>query len=187
QPVAVIPNNNKNQVEFFQWGLIPFWAKDAKIGYRMINARSETLAEKPAFRTAYRRRRCLVLASGFYEWKSIKGQKTKVPYYIQLKNREPFAMAGLWEVWNSPDGSVIPSCTIITTRPNELVEPIHNRMPVILPSEAYELWLDPAEKKAADLDSLLQPMSSKEMAAYPVSILVNSPNNDTPECIMPVE
>jgi putative SOS response-associated peptidase YedK len=187
QPVAVIPNNNKDQVDFFQWGLIPFWAKDAKIGYRMINARSETLAEKPAFRNAYRRRRCLVLADGFYEWKSIKGKMKKSPYFIKMESGDPFAMAGLWEIWNAPDGSVIPSCTIITTQPNELVAPIHNRMPVILPPETYEQWLDPAEKKAADLDRLLTPLPAKQMTAYPVSTLVNSPGNDYPECILLLE
>lgn len=187
QPVAVIPNNNKSQVDFFQWGLVPFWAKDASIGYRMINARAESLAEKPAFRTAYRRRRCLVLANGFFEWKTIPGQRAKAPYFIQLTSGDPFGMAGLWEVWNSPDGSVLPSCTIITTTPNQLVGQIHDRMPVILPPGAYDRWLDPGEKAPFELQSLLKPLPEEEMRAFPVSTLVNSPQNDSPECILPIE
>lgn len=186
QPVAVIPNNDKNKLDFFVWGLIPSWAKDPTIGSRMINARSETLAEKPSFRAAYRRRRCLVLADGFYEWRKETGSQPKTPMYIQMESREPFAFAGLWEYWQSADGSEVLSCTIITTKPNALVAKIHNRMPVVLPREAYDRWLDPAEMDPADLDSLLQPFPAEEMTAYPVSRLVNKPQNDVPEVIQPV-
>ena len=185
QPVAVVANDGQNQLDFFVWGLIPSWAKDPQIGNRLINARAETLAEKPSFRTAFRRRRCLVLADGFYEWRQDAGQKSKTPMFIQLKSRQPFAFAGLWEVWHATDGSEIRSCTIITTQPNELMAPIHNRMPVILPSEAYPLWLSSEEKGSADLNPLLVPYPAEQMTAYPVSRLVNSPQNDSPEVILP--
>lgn len=186
QPIAVVPNTGENKLDFFLWGLIPSWARDPKIGSRLINARSETLAEKPSFRAAYRRRRCLILADGFYEWQKVTGSKTKIPTYIRLKSGKPFAFAGLWEVWHSPDGSEILSCTIITTRPNEVLKPIHNRMPIILPPAVYELWLDPAEKTPRQLQHILQPYQSEGMEAYPVSRLVNSPSNDMPDCIQPV-
>lgn len=185
QPVAVVPNDGQNQLDFFVWGLIPSWAKDPQIGNRLINARAETLAEKPSFRTAFRRRRCLVLADGFYEWRQDAGQKSKTPMFIQLKSRQPFAFAGLWEIWHATDGSEIRSCTIITTQPNELMAPIHNRMPVILPSQAYPFWLSPDEKGSAELTPLLVPYPAEQMAAYPVSKLVNSPQNDSPEVILP--
>ena len=185
QPVSVVPNNSQNTVEFFNWGLIPSWAKDPKIGNRMINARSETLAEKPSFRAAYKRRRCLVLADGFYEWQRVPGRKTKVPVHVRMASDEPFAFAGLWESWHSPDGSNILSCAIITTTPNEMLEEIHNRMPVILPPGAYQAWLDPEEKAPGALNGLLRPYPASEMKAYPVSTLVNSPKNDAPELIVP--
>ncbi len=186
QPVAVVTNADQTRMSYFQWGLVPFWAKDPKIGNRMINARSETLAEKPSFRTAYRRRRCLVLADGFYEWKKEPGRTAKTPMYICLQSGLPFAFAGLWDVWRSADGSELPTCTIITTRPNALLEPIHNRMPVILPSDAHAQWLDPGDKAPADLQPLLGAYPAEEMVAYPVSTLVNSPQNDLPACIAPV-
>lgn len=186
QPVAVIPNTGENRLEFFNWGLIPSWAKDPSIGSRLINARAETLAEKPSFRTAFRRRRCLVLADGFYEWKQEPGSRAKTPMYVRLNSGAPFAFAGLWESWNSPDGSEILSCTIITTRPNPLISGIHNRMPVILPKGGYDRWLDPSERKPDELMDLLQPYPDRELEAYPVSKLVNSPQNDVPECIMPL-
>lgn len=186
QPVAVIPNDGKNKLDFFVWGLIPSWAKDPAIGNRMINARSETLAEKPSFRAAYRRRRCLVLADGFYEWRKEPGNKAKTPMYIQMESKEPFAFAGLWEIWHSADGSEVRSCNIITTEPNGLVKQIHNRMPVILPREAYELWLAPEEKDPSELDDLLVPFPAPEMMAYPVSRTVNSPANEGPELVQPI-
>ena len=166
--------------------MIPSWAKDPSIGNRLINARAETLTEKPSFRSAFRRRRCLVLADGFYEWRQIPGQKGKVPMYIQMKDRELFAFAGLWEHWNAPDGSHILSCTIITTSPNPLMEEIHNRMPVILPKEGYSLWLSPDEEDPQMLSELLRPYPHEEMMAYPVSTMVNSPANESPECIVPL-
>lgn len=184
QDVAVVPNNTDRHVEFFRWGLIPFWAKDESIGNKMINARGETLGEKPSFRAAYRRRRCLILADGFYEWRTEPGSKTKTPMYIQLASKAPFAFAGLWEIWR-PDDTPVLSCTIITTAPNDLIAPIHNRMPVILPPAAYDRWLDPGEQAPAALDDLLVPFPADQMMAYPVSRLVNSPANDVPDCIVP--
>lgn len=186
QPVAVVANNGQHKIELFQWGLIPSWARDPQIGNRMINARAETLAEKPSFRTAYRRRRCLVLADGFFEWRKEPGSKAKTPMYIRLASNQPFAFAGLWESWRSAEDSVILSCTIITTTPNELLAKIHNRMPVILLREAYEQWLEPAERRPDDLNELLKPYPAEQMAAFPVSRIVNDPGNDTPECVVPV-
>jgi putative SOS response-associated peptidase YedK len=184
QPVAVVTNDGKNRLDFFTWGLIPSWAKDPSIGSRMINARSETLAEKPSFRSAFRRRRCLVLADGFYEWRK-EDAKSKTPMYIRLEDGSPFAFAGLWEVWNAPDGSQVLSTTIITTEPNPLMAKIHNRMPVILPEKAYPLWLQPGEVDPQPLSALLAPYPAEEMVAYPVSKLVNSPANDLPALIEP--
>ena len=185
QPVAVVANTGENKIDFFTWGLIPSWAKDPKIGNKLINARSETLAEKPSFRTAYRRRRCLILTDGFYEWRK-NADKTKTPMYIQLESQEPFAFAGLWEQWFSPHGDQVLTCTIITTQPNDFMAQIHNRMPVILPPEAYTQWLDPAEQKPDTLQPLLKPYPAEEMTAYPVSRQVNNPRNDVPDCILPV-
>lgn len=184
QPVAVIANNGQRRLEFFQWGLIPAWAKDPTIGNRMINARAETLAEKPTFKNAYKRRRCLVLADGFFEWQKVNGGKT--PMYIRLASGEPFAFAGLWESWHGPADSPLLSCTIITTTPNALLANIHNRMPVILPPAAYELWLEPGERSPAQLDGLLKPYPAEAMVAYPVSTLVNNPKNDLLDCIAPL-
>lgn len=185
QPVAVVPNTGERRLDFFVWGLIPSWADDPRIGSRMINARAETLGEKPSFRAAFRRRRCLVLANGFYEWRK-EPQGSKTPMFITLKSGQPFAFAGLWETWHSPHGDELLSCTIITTTPNDLVRPIHDRMPVILPEDAYEAWLDPAERSPDELSALLGPYPAGEMAAYPVSQAVNNPANDVPECIVPV-
>ncbi len=186
QPVAVVANDGKNTLDYFVWGLIPSWAKDPAIGSRMINARSETLIEKPSFRNAFRRRRCLILADGFCEWKASEGKKSKTPMYIQLKDGKPFALAGLWEIWNAPDASRILSCTIITTQPNSFLKDIHDRMPVILPESAYQTWLDPKELNPASLQPLLQPYPAEMMSAYEVSTLVNSPANEVKECILPV-
>lgn len=186
QPVAVVANRGDNRLDFFRWGLIPSWTKDPSIGNRLINARAETLAEKASFRNAYRRRRCLILADGFYEWKTEASTKRKQPMYIRMKTGEPFGFAGLWEAWNPPDGSQVLSCTIITTEPNELVRGIHNRMPVILERGAYSDWLSPAEMNPQDLQYLLKPYPPGELVAYPVSTLVNSPDNDVPACIQPL-
>jgi len=187
QPIVVIPNDGRNAVDFFVWGLVPFWAKDPSIGNRMINARSETLADKPSFRTPYKHRRCLILTDGFYEWAKQPNQRSKIPYYIKLKSGKPFAFAGLWDQWLSSDGSEIKSATIITTQPNELVANLHNRMPVILHPGNYKLWLDPGERKPKELQGLLRPYPAEEMIYYPVSTNVNNPANDVPECIVPLE
>ena len=186
QPVAVIPNTGDNILSMYQWGLIPSWSKDPAIGDRMINARAESLAVKPSFRNAYRRRRCLILADGFYEWKQSPGLKSKQPVYIRLINNHPFAFAGLWEHWTSPDGSEIRSCTIITTQPNSLLLTIHNRMPVILPTETFSQWITPADLPAIQLNELLAPYPAEEMIAYPVSKMVNSPRFDSPDLIKPI-
>lgn len=186
QAVAVIPNDGRNRLDFYIWGLIPSWSKDPQIGNRMINARSETLAEKPSFKTAFRRKRCMILADGFYEWQSQEGSKAKIPMYIKLQTGAPFAFAGLWDIWYSPDGSEIRSCTIITTEPNTLLRKIHNRMPVILQEDTFATWLDPEEKNPHELQQLLVPLPSDLMRAYPVSRAVNNPANDSPDCISPI-
>lgn len=197
QPVAAITQENptaEHQYRIFQWGLVPSWAKDPAIGNRMINARAETAAEKPSFRTAFKRRRCLILADGFYEWKkadpsaakTAKAKAKKQPYYIQMSDRSLFAMAGLWESWQSGDGSYIESCTILTTEPNGLMQPIHNRMPVILHSKDYDQWLDPQVQKREQLQPLLRPYDKETMQAYPVSTTVNSPRNESATCVEPL-
>lgn len=185
QAVPVVPNDGRDEVDYFQWGLVPSWAKDPSCGSRMINARSEGIADKPAFRAAFRRRRCLVPASGFYEWKKHPDGKTKTPMYVRMKDAKPFAFAGLWEVWRTPDGSELPTCTIITGRPNDLVGQIHDRMAVILRPEDYRKWLDPGERPTEELAALLQPYPAELMEAYAVSRAVNSPRNDGPDLIAP--
>jgi len=191
QPVAVVVADSEGgrKLEFFKWGLIPSWAKDPKIGNRMINARAETLAEKPSFRTALKKRRCLILADGFYEWKREGTLRAKTPMYIQLKSGEPFALAGLWEFWRPLDSDAdafIKSCAIITIAPNALMEKIHDRMPVILKPQAYDLWLTPGELPAERTLPLLKPFAASQMKAITVSTLVNNTANDSPECIRPV-
>jgi len=186
QPVLAIPNDDKLTADFFIWGLIPMWAKDPEIGNRLINARGETLAEKPSFRGSYRHKRCLILADGFYEWKSFGGRKTKTPYYIHMQDRKPFAIAGLWDHWESPDGSSIKSCTIITTTPNELMGAIHDRMPVILHPRDYAKWLNSAPQTPENLQPLIKPIPADAMTAHPVSTLVNKATNDSPEMVVPI-
>jgi putative SOS response-associated peptidase YedK len=175
--------NQENKLKWMRWGLIPSWAKDTKIGYKLINARSETLTEKPSFRNAFKRRRCLIIADGFYEWQ--KQEKHKQPYYIQLRDKQPFAFAGLWETWQPEDGEAIISCTIITTEANAVMQPIHDRMPVILSPDVYEQWLDPTFDQSNDLLESLKPYDS-EMIATPVSNVVNNPVHDQPECVEPI-
>jgi len=184
QPILVLPNDGTRRADVFLWGLIPSWASDPRIGQRLINARAETLAVKPAFRAACRYRRCLVFASGFFEWRLVG--KDRIPYFVRLKSGQPFAFAGLWENWHSPDGSQVLSATIVTTRPNELLAPLHDRMPVILAPEALPLWLEPTPQPPAHLQSLLRPYPAEEMEAYPVSTLVNRPENDDPRVMAPV-
>ncbi len=186
QPIAAVLNREKPRVEFVHWGLIPHWAKDPAIGNRMINARAEGLAEKPAFRTAIRRRRCIVPASGFYEWRKESGG-SKTPLYIQLKSHKPLAFAGLWDVWHDPagGGSEISSCTIITTTPNALMKTIHDRMPAILKPQDYRAWLAPEEKIPAELQQLLVQYPAEEMEMMEVGKSVNNTRNLGPECLEP--
>jgi putative SOS response-associated peptidase YedK len=176
---TVLVEDGKRKLEMLHWGLIPSWADDPSIGNRMINARAETVAEKPSFRKAFRNHRCLVLADGFYEWQ--KTANGKQPYYIRMEDDSPFAFAGLWESWKN--GSEVRSATIITTDANDVVAPIHNRMPVILHPEDYELWLDPDFDEKEPLSTLLKPYPAEAMEAYPVSRVVNSPSNNEPSCI----
>ena len=180
QSLPVLLNEGDRVIQLLRWGLVPFWAKDASIGSQMINARAETLAEKPSFRNALKKRRCLVLADGFYEWK--KTTTGKAPMRITLASGEPFAFAGLWETWDTPEGDRLRTFTIITTTPNELVELIHNRMPVILRSELEPLWLDNDADQSAWLD-VLRPYPSELMTAYPVSKRVNFVSNDDPDLV----
>ena len=179
---AVVAGNGggDRRLEMLRWGLIPSWADDPGIGARMINARSETVAEKPSFRRAFKERRCLIPADGFYEWQKTNGGKQ--PHYIRMKNGRPFAFAGLWESWKG-DGNEIRSCTILTTNPNDVAGEIRNRMPVILPPEGYEVWLDPDVRETDQLLSLLAPYPPSDMEAYPVSRRVNSPSNNEPSCV----
>jgi putative SOS response-associated peptidase YedK len=167
-----------------RWGLIPPWAKDRKMAARMINARSETVASKPAFRAAVRSRRCLIPADGFYEWRKIDGAKQ--PYLIRFADRRPFGFAGLWERWHEPGGGSVDSCTIITTEPNPLVEAIHDRMPVILNPGDFDEWLEAVQLPPDRLSALLVPCPDEGMEALPVSTRVNNPRNDDPACLEPV-
>lgn len=186
QPVAVVrlsSSEGRRRLDMLRWGLIPVWSKDPKIGNQMINAKAETAAEKPAFRAAIRRRRCLVPADGFFEWQQRGRQKQ--PVYICRLDKAPFAFAGLWERWEPSEGEPIESCTILTTEPNDLLRPIHNRMPVILAPQDYEVWLDPTVQQTETLQSLLKSCPAEAMEAYPVSRAVNNPRFDAPQCIEP--
>ena len=186
QLVACIRTNpDTRQLECcdLKWGLVPSWAKAPSIGHKLINARGETVAEKPSFRHAFKQQRCLVLADGFYEWR--QEDNTKQPYYIRMKGHRPFAFAGLWERWEKEE-QTIESCSLITINANSLMEPIHDRMPVILPESAYVRWLDPTLNEGGSLRGLLQPYDARLMEAYPVSTIVNNPKNDREECIQAV-
>lgn len=188
QPVAVVrlnPQSKSREWELVQWGLVPSWAKDPSIGNQLINARSETVSEKPSFRTAFKRRRCLVPATGFYEWQ--RQEKRKQPYYMTLAGGAPFAIAGLWEHWEGGDGSVLETCTLLTTEANELMEPLHNRMPVILHPEDYAAWVgtgvDDTPQTLDQLRHLFRPYPADAMSAYPVSTYVNNARNEGSQCI----
>lgn len=181
-PILIV-SQDKRIVTMMKWGLVPHWSKDPKIGFKMINARSEGIDEKPSFKTPLRQRRCLVLADGFYEWHKVNN-KTKIPYYFKLKSDQPFAFAGLWDLWEK-EGQTLKTFTIITTTPNQLIEPIHDRMPVILEEKDEAKWLDPEIKRSSDVIPLLKPYDSQEMECYRVSTIVNSPKNDVPECLVP--
>lgn len=190
QPIVCIrqDSNGTNEVVNLRWGLVPFWAKDLKAGARMINARSETVATKPSFRSAFKRRRCLVLADGFYEWKKEGNQKQ--PYYISRRDDQPFCLAGLWETWKDKSiehALAVETCTILTTEANNVMQPLHDRMPVILDKEIHDFWLDRDFSDREKLESLLVPYAADELQTFPVDKLVNRPINDTPECIVPIE
>lgn len=180
--IRIFPDQAGRKLDLLHWGLIPAWSKDPKIGNRMINARAETVHEKPSFRSAFKRRRCLIPASGFYEWK--KEGKMKQPFYIRMKDELPFALAGLWEHWVG-EGQTIDSCTIITTSPNDLMREVHDRMPVILDPRDFDMWLDPGYQDVEKLKSLFSPFDQDKMVSFPVSLHVNSPKNDDPKCITP--
>jgi putative SOS response-associated peptidase YedK len=180
--LAVINDGSRNRLGYLRWGFIPPWAKDEKIGYKMINARAESLSEKPSFRNAFKKKRCLILADSFYEWKR-NDDKTKKPMRIKLKSNDVFGMAGLWESWKSPDGKMIYSCSVITTTPNVLVRDIHDRMPVILKQEDEKTWLNPSMNDITKLNNLLKPLPEDLMEAYEVSSMVNSPTINSPHLI----
>ncbi len=182
QDIAVVANHAERRLELFRWGLVPRWAKDPKIGSRLINARSETLADKPAFRAAYERRRCLVLADGFYEWK--REGKRRVPHYIRRVDKRGFAMAGLWERWSDPSGAVMQSTAIITAPANRLVASIHHRMPVIVWPGDYDRWLHPEPMPPEMLQDLLGSARPDEYEMFPVSARVGKVTHDDPACIV---
>ena len=183
---AVIRNRETaaRESRLFRWGLVPFWAKDPTIGNRLINARAETVAAKPAFRRPLRERRCLILADGFYEWEQ-RGRR-KQPWYIRMRDGRPFAFAGLWDRWQPASGEPIETCAIVTTEPNEVVGRVHGRMPVILSPAAYGLWLDPTCQDVEGVQAVLRPFPAEEMVAFPVGTQVNSPTHDSPDLIVPL-
>ena len=183
QDVPVIRRRDgTSKLDLLRWGLIPAWAKDATIGSRLINARAETAAEKPAFRAAFGQRRCIIVATGFYEWARTRGGKQ--PWLIRFRDGRPFALAGLWEAWHGRDG-ILETCTIITTEPNELMATLHNRMPVILHPRDHAKWLDASHQTPENLLTLIKPYPADAMSAHPVSTLVNNPSNDSPELVVP--
>ena len=168
-----------------RWGLVPSWAKDMSIGYKTINARAETVATTPSFREPFRSQRCLIPADGFYEWQ--RNGKAKQPYCFEVNDGKVFAFAGLWDKWRNPEGVMIESCTILTTTPNALLSDIHDRMPVILSPDAYDLWLDPGFRSTAAISEMLRPLSPTLMRRYPVSTRINSVQNDDADCAAPID
>lgn len=183
--VRLGPETGRPEIARLRWGLIPPWARDDSGASRLINARSETAAEKPVFRQAFRKRRCLVPADGFFEWRrsGIEG----IPWFFRLKDRRLMAMAGLWERWQSPDGPIVDSCALLTTGANELVRRVHHRMPVIIPDPDYEAWLDPDQADPETLNRMMKPYPAGLMAGHPVGTWANDPNHDGPLCIEPAE
>lgn len=184
QPAPVIVKGDGNEIRMMKWGLVPYWAKDPKIGFKLINARGETITEKPSFKTAFKKRRCLVPADGFYEWEKKQGGRLKIPHRFTLKTEEIFSFAGLWDVWKTAEGESLETFTIITTSPNKLMEPLHNRMPVILKSEDEDIWLD-TKADQESLLSLLKPYDTGSMDEYEVSVKVNSAREESPDLIEP--
>jgi len=184
QPVSVVRDGKSRAIEQFRWGLIPSWAKDMEIGSRMINARAETLVEKPSFRNLIKKKRCLILADGFFEWSVQDTAKGKTPYYFQVDHGEPFTFAGLYDEWKPAESENVLSCTIITCAPNELIATYHNRMPVILSEKDRWNWLEEKSPVDSILDMLL-PFPSERISVYPVSKAINSPQNDSPQFLLP--
>lgn len=184
QPVATVLNDRTHKMTFTQWGLIPHWAKDPNIAFQTINARCETLLEKPSFKTPFKRKRCLIFADGYYEWRKSARRGQGEPMYFRMQNKRAFAFAGLWDEWHDKEGGLIITSTIVTTEANFLTKGIHHRMPVILNAEDYNLWLS-YEDKQSKLEHLYQPYPSDEMEVYEVSTKVNSTSNDSPACIEP--
>ena len=188
-PSTVIPairassDNGQREAAALQWGLVPWWSKDPKSGAKLSNARAEGIASKPAFREALRKRRCVVTASGFYEWQTVG--RLKQPWFFQMRDESPFVFAGLWERWRSVDGVELQTCSLITTTPNDVVRPLHDRMPVILRGETIDTWLDSANGEPAKLEPLLAPLPPDDMKATPVSARVNNVRNEGPECLEP--
>ena len=186
QTVAtVVVKENSRQLQPMRWGLIPSWAKDSKIGSKLINARVKTVTEKPSFRDSIQKRRCLIIADGYYEWQ--QQEEGKQPYYFKLGEHKLFAFAGLWEQWKSPEGETTVSCTLLTTDAKAAVSPIHDRMPIIVPPHAYSQWLDPNLIDPEEVLPLLESDLYQDLTAYPVTRGVNNPTNDDPECIQPKE
>jgi len=185
QPVPVVRldrASGEREIALLQWGLIPSWADDPAIGHRLINARAETVAEKTTFHTPFQKRRCLVVADGFYEWAEVNGAKQ--PHYFQLKDGSPFAFAGLWERWSKGE-KPIESCTLLTTEANDVVSLVHDRMPIILELKNYGGWLDPQRQRLEDVSAILRPFPAERMVAYPVGRWVNDPRHDDPRCVEP--
>jgi putative SOS response-associated peptidase YedK len=186
-PIVAV-SRERRTLDVVRWGLVPSWAKDLSIGDRLINARAESIATKPAYKRAFARRRCIIPADGFYEWRAVAGRKQKQPYFIFRRDREPLAFAGLWEVWHDPDdpdAERVRSCVIVTTRANRLLEPVHDRMPVVLPEESWDSWLDPANHDTDALVALLVPAPDDLLDLYAVRTLVNRPANDGRELLEP--
>ena len=185
-PVLIVRNTPTGRaIEHVRWGLVPGWADDPKIGYKLINARSETAAHKPGFRGAMKYRRCIVPVSGFYEWKKINS-KSKQPHHITIEGADVFGLAGLWEMWQDPAGNELETCTILTCEPNEMMAELHDRMPVILPQRDYDAWLDPDQQDAVKASRFLKPYPAENMRAWPISTYVNKAGNEGEQCIDPV-
>lgn len=183
-PVCSVDEQGERRLGLMRWGLVPHWAKDPKSAYRMINARAETVADKPSFRVAFRRRRCLIPADGYYEWKATGSRKQ--PYFIHMTDGRPFCFAGLWEIWQPPEAEPLHSCAIITTKANRTSARVHPRMPVIVPETDYEPWLDPDISEPEAISPLLRPYPPETMTLYPVSSTVNNPRADDERCITPI-
>jgi len=184
-PMPLVTNQSAGKMNYFRFGLIPSWSKDVKLGNKLFNARSETIAEKPSFRSAIRKRRCLIVATAFYEWPKYAKGEVKRPYRIVMKDGKPFAIAGIWENWRSPEGEDIQSTAIITTQPNDLISSYHHRMPVIIDPQDFSHWLSPDPIEPKSLEHLYEPYSAERMTHYLVSNLINNPRNKSAETILP--